>query len=89
MDNAVARDEGVLQPDGFGSLRDVYVLRTDSRDRQLVLDHPRQGGVPCAFHVDGPPRPLPTDVRAIFRRGAAAVDAWQSTSPGCWFAATS
>ncbi len=89
MDNAVARDEGVLQPDGFGSLRDVYVLRTDSRDRQLVLDHPRQGGVPCAFHVDGPPRPLPTDVRAIFRRGAAAVGGLAIDLSGCWCAATS
>ncbi|MDP9364939.1 MAG: hypothetical protein M3Q10_12070 [Chloroflexota bacterium] len=73
MNNAVARDEGVFQPDGFGSLRDVYVLDTDSRDWQHVLDHLRQSEVPLAFHVDGQPRPLPTDIQAIFRLRDAAV----------------
>ena len=73
MDNAVAPDEGVFRSDGFGSLRDDYVLNTDSRDWQLVLDHLRQSEVPLAFHVDGQPRPLPTDVQAIFRLRDAAV----------------
>lgn len=73
MDGAVVPERDVFKPDGFGSLQDIYVLNTDARDWQRVIDHVRGGGLPHSFHVDGQPRPLPTAVGDVFRLREDAV----------------
>jgi len=49
-----------------GSWRDLYVLDTQLRDWQRLLDHLRQREDRFTFTIDGTPRPLPSTVETIF-----------------------
>jgi len=73
MHGEVFLDDEVFEPDGFGSLRDIYVLDADERNWQSVVDWIRTSGLPYAFHLDGKPRPLPAAVQDIFRLRDDAV----------------
>lgn len=76
MDHDVAHYRQLIAVDDFGALRDVYILDTNERDWQRVLDHLRSSTLPLSFRVDGHAAPLPGSVAHIFslrHRATAAL----------------
>jgi hypothetical protein len=73
MNDPIDRHNRAFQPDEFGELRDIYVLDTDERDWQRVLDYLHGADLPLTFRVDGHTRPLPASIQEILmlRRHAA------------------
>ena len=65
MNGPIDRNERAFKPDEFGELRDIYVLNTDERDWQRVLDHLHGTDLPLTFRVDGRPVPLPVSIQEI------------------------
>lgn len=53
-----------------GSLRDLYVLNTDTEVWQKVIEFIRTSEYPYRFEMDGEESPLPADVAALFEMRA-------------------
>jgi hypothetical protein len=76
MDDQQLGSRVLFEPDGLGSLRDIYVRDADLRDWQKVLDFLRNARFPLDFRIDGVPTDLPLaadDVLALWERAAPAL----------------